>query len=30
MGQIIGAVKAGLGQSADGARVAALVKEKLA
>lgn len=30
MGQIIGAVKARLGQSADGARVAALVKEKLA
>ncbi|MFO0970877.1 MAG: GatB/YqeY domain-containing protein [Candidatus Saccharimonadales bacterium] len=30
MGQIIGAVKARLGQSADGARVAALVKEKSA
>lgn len=29
MGQIIGAVKAKLGQTADGARVAALVKEKL-
>lgn len=29
MGQIIGAVKAKLGQTADGSRVAALVKEKL-
>lgn len=29
MGQIIGAVKAKFGQSADGARISALVKEKL-
>lgn len=29
MGQVIGAVKAKLGQTADGSRVAALVKEKL-
>jgi uncharacterized protein YqeY len=29
MGQVIGAVKAKLGQSADGSRIASLVKEKL-
>lgn len=29
MGQVIGAVKAQLGQTADGSRVATLVKEKL-